>query len=168
MFFTSKNSVRFFFKLGFKLENVKLACVGKGTYKELAKHSDQIDFVGDAVDVAQIGQEFYAKVGEGTCVFPVSNISKRTIQKYFEDQSRIQDLIVYKTEQRTSFDNPNADRLIFTSPSNARAYFKLYPWQPHQKVIVMGPTTGAQVEELGISKYYSPKITGELGLIDLI
>lgn len=168
LFFTSKNSVRFFFKLNFNLKNVKVACVGKGTYKELAKHVSQIDFIGNAVDVAQVGKDFQAIVGIGTCVFPVSDISKRTIQKHFTDQSKIRDLVVYRTEERTAFENPNADVLIFTSPSNARAYFSLYPWQPQQKVIVMGPTTGEQVKELGIEKFDSPMITGELGLIDLI
>jgi hypothetical protein len=32
----------------------------------------------------------------------------------------------------------------------------------------MGPTTGEQLKELGITNYQTPKLTGELGLIDLI
>ena len=32
----------------------------------------------------------------------------------------------------------------------------------------MGPSTGKQLESLGIKNYKTPKSTGELGLIDLI
>lgn len=168
IFFTSKNSVKFFFQKKYALGNQKFACVGKGTYKELAKHIKVIDFVGDAVDVKEVGEAFSKLVGDKKCVFPVSNISKRTIQSYFENQDQVEDLVVYKTEERQELIDPKADVLIFTSPSNARAYFSKLDWQPHQKVIVMGPTTAQQVKELGIEKYLLPKITGEMGLIDLI
>jgi uroporphyrinogen-III synthase len=168
IFFTSKNAVRYFFQLNFDLKNTKIACVGKGTYKELIKHVDQVSFIGDAVNIIEIGKEFSKLVGEGTCVFPISNISKRTIQKQFSNQSNISDLIVYSTEEQQNFLDPKADVLIFTSPSNARAYFNKLARQPKQKIIVMGPTTGKQLFDLGITDFLTPKLTGELGLIDLI
>ncbi len=101
-------------------------------------------------------------------MFPISNISKRTIQKQFSDQSKISDLIVYSTEEQTDFEDPKADVLIFTSPSNVRAYFNKITRQPNQKIIVMGPTTGKQLLDFGIEDFLTPALTGELGLIDLI
>ncbi|MDG1518094.1 MAG: uroporphyrinogen-III synthase [Flavobacteriales bacterium] len=168
IFFTSKNSVKFFFKQGLKIENCKVACVGRGTHKELATHTNKINFIGDSVNIKDVGLKFVKKVNEGTCVFPVSNISKRTIQQFFIDQSKVTDLIVYETKEKSEFSNPKADILIFTSPSNARAYFKKYQLEKHQNVISMGPSTGKQLESLGIKNYKTPKSTGELGLIDLI
>ncbi len=116
----------------------------------------------------EVGKQFEAAVNGGTCLFPVSNISKRTIQQYFTDQSKVFDLVVYNTSEKSDFENPKADTLIFTSPSNARAYFSKFNINKNQKVISMGPTTGNQLEDLGISDYVTPKSTGELGLIDLI
>jgi uroporphyrinogen-III synthase len=168
IFFTSKNAVRYFFKLNFDLKNTKIACVGKGTYKELIKHVDDVAFIGDAVNIIEIGKAFSAIVGNKTCVFPISSISKRTIQNQFKDQSKVSDLIVYSTDEQLDFEDPKADVLIFTSPSNARAYFNKIAWQPHQKIIVMGPTTGKQLLDLGVKNFLTPKLTGELGLIDLI
>jgi uroporphyrinogen-III synthase len=168
IFFTSKNSVRFFFKQKLKVGSCYLGCVGRGTYKELSKYTSQIDFIGDSVNIHEIGAEFVKKVQEGTCLFPVSNISKRTIQRYFPNQTKVKDLIVYNTFEKTNFSDPEADVLIFTSPSNARAYFSKFSLKNKQKVISMGPTTGEQLKELGITNYQTPKLTGELGLIDLI
>lgn len=116
----------------------------------------------------EVGRQFEAAVEGGSCLFPVSNISKRTIQQYFTNQSKVFDLVVYNTSEKSNFENPNADVLIFTSPSNARAYFAKFTINENQKVISMGPTTGKQLEDLGISNYLTPKSTGELGLIDLI
>ena len=78
------------------------------------------------------------------------------------------DFVVYNTIEKDNFENPKADVLIFTSPSNARAYFLKFSLKSKQKIISMGPTTGKQLEDLGINTYYTPKSTGELGLIDLI
>jgi len=168
VFFTSKNSVRYFFKENFDLSHIKIACVGKGTYKELAKHINHVSFIGDAVNIVEIGASFAKIVGDERFVFPISNISKRTIQNQFSDQSNIKDLIVYSTNEQLDFEDPEADVLIFTSPSNARAYFKKITWQPQQKVIVMGPTTAKQLTDLGVTNYFEPDLTGELGLIDLL
>lgn len=168
IFFTSKNSVRFFFKQNLELGRRKVACVGRGTYKELAKFVNEIDFIGDAVNVHEVGAQFVEAVAKGTCLFPVSNISKRTIQQYFPDQTKVHDLVVYNTNEKTDFENPNAEVLIFTSPSNARAYFSKIKLKEGQKVVSIGPTTGKQLEDLGIKNYSTPKATGEVGLIDLI
>ena len=77
-------------------------------------------------------------------------------------------MVVYSTEEQLDFENPKADVLIFTSPSNVRAYFNKIARQPHQKIIVMGPTTGKQLLEFGVEDFLTPTLTGELGLIDLI
>lgn len=127
-----------------------------------------VDFIGDAVNVNEVGEAFAKIVGENTCLFPVSNISKRTIQQYFTNQSKIFDLVVYNTSEKTEFENPKADVLIFTSPSNARAYFSNFTLKENQQVISMGPTTGKQLQDLGVLNYSTPKSTGELGLIDSI
>lgn len=168
IFFTSKNAAKYFFKHNFNVENIKIACVGQGTYKEVAKYTTDVSFIGDAVNIEQVGKQFATLVGTEKVVFPISNISKRTVQKQFSDPSKIVDLVVYNTQEQDDFEDPKAEVLIFTSPSNARAYFNKLSWQPHQKVIVMGPTTAKQLIELGVTDFLTPTLTGEIGLIDLL
>ncbi|MAS52724.1 MAG: hydroxymethylbilane synthase [Flavobacteriales bacterium] len=168
VFFTSKNSVRFFFKQNIHLNNRKVACVGRGTHRELTKHVSKIDFVGDSVNINDVGKAFVKEVNDDDCLFPVSNISKRTIQKYFPNQAKTHDLIVYNTIEKNDFQDPKADVLIFTSPSNARAYFSQFKLKEGQSIVSIGPTTEKELKKIGIHNYKVPKSTGELGLIDLI
>ncbi len=168
IFFTSKNSVRFFFKQDINLNNRKVGCVGKATHRELTKYVSRIDFIGDSVNINDIGKSFVKKVNDGTCLFPVSNISKRTIQKYFPNQEKTHDLIVYNTIKKNDFKDPKADVLIFTSPSNVKAYFSKVKLKEGQSIVSIGPTTEKELKKFGVQNYKMPKSTGELGLIDLI
>tara|TARA_Y100000589_G_scaffold144780_1_gene138379 strand:- start:4495 stop:4923 length:429 start_codon:yes stop_codon:yes gene_type:complete len=142
--------------------------VGRGTHRELIKYVPEIDFVGDSVNINDVGKAFVKKVKDGTCLFPVSNISKRTIQKYFPNQEKTHDLIVYNTIEKNNFQDPKADVLIFTSPSNVRAYFSKLEAKEGQRIVSIGPTTEKELKKFGIHNYKMPKSTGELGLIDLI
>lgn len=167
IFFTSKNSVKYYFGQGHSVEGLKVGCVGKGTKAVLSKYVQQIDYMGNHVDTQVIGNEFSELVGEASCLFPVSNISKRTIQKHMLNQHQVYDFVVYDTktkEQSTA--NLDADLVIVTSPSNASAYVKLNG--KNAQFIAMGKTTGQHLEELGIKDYMIPKIPGEIGLIDCI
>lgn len=108
------------------------------------------------------------QVKDGSCLFPVSNISKRTIQQIFPDSSKVHDIIVYNTFEKSEFEDPKADILIFTSPSNVRAYFSKLKLKKGQGVISIGPTTEKELKKHGVCNYKIPKSSGEMGLIDLI
>tara|TARA_B100000674_G_C37318168_1_gene679661 strand:- start:91 stop:513 length:423 start_codon:yes stop_codon:yes gene_type:complete len=139
-----------------------------GTHRELIKHVSKIDFIGDSVNINEVGEAFVKEVNDDDCLFPVSNISKRTIQKYFSNQAKTHDLTVYNTIEKNDFQDPKADVLIFTSPSNVRAYFSKFKLREEQSVVSIGPTTEKELQQFGIKNYKLPKSTGELGLIDLI
>lgn len=168
LFFTSKNAVRFYFEKGNKADNKKIGCVGKGTFKTLAKYVDRIDFVGDQIDIKAVASEFNTVLGKNRCVFPISNISKRTIQKHLSNQDNAIDLVVYNTEEKEDFNCENPDIIVFTSPSNVRAFTKKYGTQLKAKIIAMGPSTAKELTDIGITSYSLPKSTGEIGLIDCI
>lgn len=168
LFFTSKNAVRFYFEKGRKAGNKKVGCVGKGTFKTLAKYIDHIDFVGDQIDIKAVASEFDKVLGKRKCVFPISNISKRTIQQHLTHQENAIDLVVYNTEERANFNCEKPDVVVFTSPSNVRAFTKKYGTELTAKIIAMGPSTAKELTDLGITNYSLPKSTGEIGLIDCI
>lgn len=168
MFFTSRNSFKYFFSQHKIEDTQKVGCVGSGTYKVLSKFVNEISYVGNSVDTDLVGSEFTKIVGEGTCLFPISNISKRTIQKYFKDQSKVKEVVVYNTYPIEKTEIPFADVLVFTSPSNVKAYCDISKIDSKQIIVAMGPSTGAQLNDLGHSNYFIPKIPGELGIIDVL
>ena len=103
----------------------------------MIKYVEKVSFIGDAVDIVEVGKLFSEVVGEETCVFPISNISKRTVQKQFLNQTNIYDLVVYSTEEKFNFEDPNADVLIFTillAPSTAADATVLFVATPIKSV----------------------------------
>lgn len=168
VFFTSKNAVRFFFKSQTLPEGTKVGCAGIGTRKILANFVDEIHFTGDHVDIQKVGSEFADIVGDATCLFPISNISRRTIQAYFENQNKAIDFIVYNTEGVKEVSEAKEDILVFTSPSNVDQYFSKHGLKPYQKVIAMGSSTGIALQKNGVSKYLLPQLPGEFGIVDLL
>lgn len=168
IFFTSKNAVRYFFKQGHTIDNRQVACIGEGTYKILKSKHSQIDFVGNNIDIQTTGKEFSQLVGDKSCLFPISNISRRSIQKAFINENQVHDLVVYETFEKKDFIMNPADILIFTSPSNVRSFFKKCALKQNQKTIAMGPSTANQLKKLQVNHCTIPTVTGEIGLIDAI
>ena len=154
--------------MGYHTGNRKLACVAQGTAKTLSTYVDKIDFVGTHVDIKKTAKEFVHKIGKNSCLFPVSDISKRTIQKAFSNASQVVDVVVYHTSARLSRPILPANILVFTSPSNVRNYFEINKIKERQTFVVQGPSTGEELKKHGIIRYYIPAETGEIGLIDLI
>lgn len=170
LFFTSKNAVKHFFSLGYEIGNRKIACVGSGTYKVLIKYCKQVHYIGNNVDTKKTAKQF-TKIAKGaSCIFPISNISKRTFQLEFEKEGKSIDLIVYSTSEKKDIQlKTNIDSIVFTSPSNVESFFKNSPNTENNKTfIAMGKSTGLALEKFGITEYQTPKIPGEIGLIDCL
>lgn len=168
IFFSSKNAVKYFFELGYTINNRKLACIGKGTAKALRAFTDNIDFIGKNVDINLTSKQFIKIIKNKTCLFPISNISNKTIQNEFINPNQTFDVVVYNTKEKKNIDIPDADVLIFTSPSNVRSYYSKMTSSNSHKIIAIGPSTGRQLEQHGITNFYLPNTTGEIGLIDSI
>ena len=133
----------------------------------MAKFSNKIDFIGNEVDINKTGNAFLKIIGSESCLFPISNISKRTIQKHL-NPINVFDCVVYHTKATNTSILPYFDVLIFTSPSNVEQYFKKNSVMENQIYIAMGPTTGIELQKNGIDSYLVPEKTGEIGLIDVL
>lgn len=167
IFFGSKNAVRFFFKKQYNLAGKKVACVGEGTFKELVKYHSEINFVGKDVNIEKIGKDFALLVGVGTCLFPISDISRQTIQKYLPP-SQVVELIVYHTFPALHSAIPDVDVVVFTSPSNVQNYHNSKGINFPLICVAMGPSTASELRVLGYQNIIQPIITGELGLLDCL
>lgn len=144
IFFSSKNAVRAFFAQSPRLGNQRFAAVGKGT-AELLKQFAQVDFIGEHIDTTITAQDFKSIVGDGTVLFPQSNISRKTIERVFASW-QVVPLVCYTTQEVELKVNP-ADIYVFTSPSNVRAFYRLNTVSPNAKVIAFGYPTQQALSE---------------------
>ena len=170
IFFSSKNGIEHFFKLNPRLsKKTKFAVVGRGSENALKLHGHTAAFSGEdeGIDTVQIGREFARIASGNTVLFPRAKGSLQTIQKQMPEDVKIIDLPVYETVEAEMAPKSNADVLIFTSPSNVKAYFADNLVDPGQQVISIGYSTGNALKELGVS-YTLPFSPDEIGLAEAV
>lgn len=169
VFFASSNAVDYFFNQSPELKSkTKFGVIGKATEQELKKHNRNAAFVGSVNDTKVVGKKFAKTVGVETVLFPQAKGGLRTIQQQFEDASKLFDLIVYETVKKQNAKLPNAEILVFTSPSNVESFFEKCKISDKQKVIAIGKSTEKKLKEKGIENCLLPVSFDEVGLTEAV
>jgi uroporphyrinogen-III synthase len=147
VFFTSPRSIRFYFAQHPLPQGAQLAAIGDSTANALIDRGLHPNFVGkDSTDPDQTALDFAAWSGTRTVLIPQSDRSNKTIEKHL-NSDKIIPLVVYKTVLKPLPINPFPDVLIFSSPSNAEAYFSANKFHSNQQVIAFGKTTAAYLKQ---------------------
>ena len=168
IFFSSKQAVNYFFRQQPEPGNRKYACVGKPTADALRKFGKRADFIGGSTDTKLIGKQFAAKAGDDKILFPQAKGSLRSVQQQFVRSSQVIDLVVYETLKRNSGPQPEAEIILFTSPSNVDAWFERFKVNRQQQVIAMGDATGNTLRQHGIIMFSQPDAFDECALLRAI
>ncbi|MCE3258372.1 MAG: hydroxymethylbilane synthase [Bacteroidetes bacterium] len=142
--------------------------MGKSSAEYLAEFDKKADFIGTGIDTTKIAKDFAAQIGNDTVLFPQAIDSLQTIQKHLSFTNISSNLYVYKTTLRDDFIIPEADVLVFTSPSNVKAYFSKYRFLEGQVVVAMGTSTLRELNNYGIKDAALPVSFDDEGLRDAI
>lgn len=169
IFFTSKNAIRYFFDQAPNLPaGVKYGVISSSSETILKEFGKQADFIGEGVDLAKIAKNFREVLQNDSVLFPQAMDSLQTIQKYLAFTNTVYNLYTYKTIIKNDFELPYTDVVIFTSPSNVKAYFSKYKLDSRQLVIAMGTSTKYKLSEYGFRDVLIPEEFSEKGLCDLV
>ena len=156
VFFYSQNGVQFFFD-AFKLVDpkIKFGVIGEKTAERMNALGRKVNFAGHG-DPEQTARSFL-KLAEGQrVVFARAANSKASVQQSLSDKIESIDLVLYLNEVKTTFDLPELDILVFTSPLNVQAYFSKYTIRKTQKFIAIGKTTAKALHQKGVDIVYIP------------
>ncbi len=165
IFFSSKHAVAHFFAQNPEIGKCELAAIGEGTARYLARHGE-VAFTGHVADTEAVAKEFKKVAGRKKVYFPISDQSVRTVQQALP-ASQVVDLVCYTTiESPVSVGSP--DILVFSSPSNVRAYLKANKILASQKTVAFGKTTGTTLLESGAASPVISKGTSDKALLDAI
>lgn len=169
IFFASSNAVEHFFDQQPALKpKVKFGVIGKSTELTLKKYDRNAAFVGSVNDTKVVGKKFAKTVGEETVLFPQAKGGLRTVQQQFEDNSKLTDLVVYETVKKEQAKLPEAEILVFTSPSNVESFFEKGKIKTDQKVIAIGTSTEKKLKTYGIENCLLPASFDEVGLAEAV
>lgn len=169
VFFASSNAVDFFFEQNPELKpKTKFGVIGKSTELELKKHNKNAAFVGSINDTKVVGKKFAKAVGTETVLFPQAKGGLRTIQQQFEDAGKLTDLVVYETVKKENEKLPEAEVIVFTSPSNVESFFEKWNISPSQHVIAIGKSTEKKLLEFGVENSILPVSFDGVGLAEAV
>lgn len=151
IFFSSKRAVDFFLAKVTPEPHHIIACIGSSTAEALEKWGIKADFIPKKSGQPEtVSKQFELFVGDRTVLFPQSNISHQSMQRRLTDDKTI-NLVVYETylSPRKLVETPSV--VVFTSPSNVRAYLQMNTINPtEQKVIAWGTTTASYLKQSNI------------------
>ncbi len=167
IFFSSQNSVNYFFK---KIEpeavsDRKIGVIGSSTQKTLNKYGLNATFIGTDETIKESAKSFSTQVlGSETVLFPISKVSLRSIQQQLKSNQVI-NVVVYNTQSEKNLVNlNNHDTYVFTSPSNVIGFFETYSEDiSTKKVISIGQKTTEKLAEYGVLATvtaYEPSLLG--------
>jgi hydroxymethylbilane synthase len=168
IFFSSKHAVKFFLESKPDLGKSKIGVIGKTTAAAVRQYGKRADFIGYSTDTRLTGKQFASLVQSGTVLFPQAKDSMRTVQQQFVNKHQVKDLPVYETIQKPVDDTPDADIMLFTSPSNVEAFFEKKKLKASQKIIAMGDATAHTLKLAGVASVYLVPSFDEIGLLQAI
>lgn len=169
IFFASSTAVDNFFQSNIEFKHkTKFGVIGKSTALALKKHKRNASFVGSKPDTKVVGLKFAKTVGSETVLFPQAKGGLRTIQQQFTDAGKLTDLVVYETVKKENVQLPDAEVLVFTSPSNVASFFEKAKINDNQKVIAIGKSTLKKLMSLGVSDVKMPASFDEVGLAEAV
>jgi hydroxymethylbilane synthase len=168
IFFSSKHAVKFFLEPKPDIGKAKIGVIGKATAAAVRNFGKRADFIGYSTDTRLTGKQFASLVKSGTVLFPQAKDSMRTVQQQFVNRAQVKDLPVYETIQKPVEDTPDADIMLFTSPSNVEAFFEKKKLKPSQKIIAMGDATAHTLKLAGVASVYLVPSFDEIGLLQAI
>lgn len=151
IFFSSKRGVEFFFRHPeAKTMNCKFACVGEGTAQSLQRMGITPSFTGNSSDTENVVEDFNNFFGPCTIWMPIAEESIGKVGNALRKQHQVIELAVYHTTPvPITTDWKKHDILVFTSPSNTKAFFAGNPDCKDRKFIAIGPSTAEAIRNTG-------------------
>lgn len=141
LFFTSPRAFDFYLQSNSIEKKQELACLGSRTKNHMVQNGFNVSFFGlDSTKPLEVALDFKTWLGDRTVLFPVSNISNRSVQQVLSDE-QIYEVVVYHTIPKAIHLPVPPDVLIFSSPSNAEAYLQQNQVSDSQKIACFGTTT---------------------------
>lgn len=165
IFFSSGNSVRYFFSQIKKTPVAKYAAIGMGTARELSQFV-RPDFTGSSIDILETARIFAKHAGPASVLFPGAENSLKHVQSVFLEK-QIQNLICYRTEE-TPVHVGYPDILVFSSPSNVRSFFRINRMFTYQQSIAFGLSTANELKKYGASSVSIPRSLSDEDILEAI
>ncbi len=147
IFFSSPKSLDLYLD-HFDKPKAEIGVIGEGTLKKARERGLEVSFAPVSTDTGEAISEFARIVGQDQKVlYPKGEKSLNRLHDAISSD-QIVDFVFYTTKS-ADFPQAKSDHLLFTSPSNVKAYFDKYLLEKGQITYAIGPSTAKALVELG-------------------
>jgi len=166
IFFNSKNAAHFFLESKPNIGSAKLAAIGEASANLIRNFGYEVSFVGNENSTNETAQKFATFIENKTVLFPQTKTSLQTIASYIKKENCFF-VDVYETIEHASQINFNADFFVFTSPSNANAFFKTSKLE-NKTIVGIGEATAKAIQKFGYNNVNIARKPSELCLLEKV
>jgi hydroxymethylbilane synthase len=166
IFFNSKNAARFFFASKPEIGNSKIAAVGIATATYIRSLGFDVSFVGEEHSTKITAKSFAKKLQKESVLFPQSKQSLQTIAANIPAEQRFV-LDVYETVEKDDKLELDCEIIVFTSPSNVRAFLQKNTLE-EKKVISIGSATAFSLQGVTCAEHHVARKPSELCLLEKV
>ena len=167
IFFNSKNAVKFFFETRPNIGNSKLAAIGEASANLIRNFGYEVSFVGHETSTTKTAQKFAQLAANQTVLFPQSSTSLKTIASFIKSEFCFF-LDVYNTTELIENVDIDAELFVFTSPSNANAFFKCNRLDSGKKIVAIGDATAKAITKYNVEGVEVARKPSELCLLEKV
>lgn len=122
--------------------------IGEGTMKKAIERGLTISFVPESTNTERAVSEFAQIIEQDQKVlYPKGEKSLNRLNSVL-NSNQVIDFVFYTTRS-ADFSQAKSEHLLFTSPSNVKAYFNKYPLEKEQLTYAIGNSTAKALKELG-------------------
>jgi uroporphyrinogen-III synthase len=141
VFFSSPAGVGLFFEHFSIRDTTRIGVLGPGTLKALEGRGYAAKYVSESADPEEAITAFCRQLAPSERVLvPRSEISLQRFKGLLREDQLV-DFPFYSNLPAPPQKQFEGDVLIFTSPSNARAYFSVHRLMNHQRIVAIGQST---------------------------
>jgi uroporphyrinogen-III synthase len=162
----SPSAIRLFAK-AYTFDGLKVAVLGKGSKKAAESLGISVSFCAKSADPAEAVAEFADQLKASETVIAASSDKSLKRLETVVPSAQLIDWPFYRNRPQSNIPQADSQYLIFTSPSNARAYFGPHSLQKSQQVVAIGRSTKECLSEMGISAFVADNPT-EKGIWEVV
>jgi len=147
VFFSSPKSLDLYLD-HFKKPKAKIGVIGEGTMKKAIERGLNISFSPKSTKTQKAISEFAKIIQPAHKVLYAKGEQSLNRLNDALSPDQLLDFVFYRTKA-ADFPQAQSEHLLFTSPSNVKAYFDKYPLERGQLTYAIGHSTAKALEELG-------------------
>jgi len=142
LLFTSKNGVIGIDKISDKWKKIPAICIGEPTANKVRELGGIVKYVASKSYGDELAKEILINFPPSKILFPRAKKVLSNIVNILKDNNfKVIEKIVYKTECNKIGFIPKEGIFIFTSPSTVKCFLSQIEWQKHYKAIAIGTKT---------------------------